>query len=406
MTYAADLHLHSSYAIGTSPSLDLPEMMRWAGIKGIDLIAAADFTHPRWLDRLERLLVPAGGDLHQLESGGAKVVLGTEISCVYSQDGRGRRVHLLLFAPSFETVHRLCDALSPFGALASDGRPLLKLSSRDALAIALDVDDRCEIVPAHAWTPWFSVYGSKGGFDSLEECFGDLAGHVHAVETGLSSDPSMNWRIAELDGRSLVSFSDAHSAPRMGRELTVFDGELSYDGFREALRTGAIDHTIEFYPEEGKYHYDGHRKCGVCQHPAVTLERGERCARCGRKLTLGVLHRMEELSSRVGSAKQRDDGMYVDPLGKRPPFRRLVPLDEVIGAALGRGAATKGVRAVYDTLVANVGSELRVLESAGYDAIAAAAGEPIAKAVLDARLGNVTVSPGYDGVYGTVTLGS
>lgn len=420
MSYAADLHLHSSYAIGTSPTLDLPEMARWARIKGIDLIAASDFTHPAWLERLEGALVPAEGDLYELASdvapagGGPKVVLGTEISCVYPQDGRGHRVHLLLFAPSFETVHKLCIAFSPYGALASDGRPLLKLSSRDALAIALDVDERCEVVPAHVWTPWYSVYGSRGGFDSLADCFGDMAGHIHAVETGLSSDPSMNWAIAELDGRSLVSFSDAHSAPRMGRELTVFDGELSYDGFRKALATGGIGHTVEFYPEEGKYHYDGHRKCGVCQHPGVTLERGNRCPGCGRKLTLGVLNRISEIaertaphtiSSRAVAVEQRDDGLYVDPSGKRRPFRRLVPLDEAIAAALGKGPATKAVRATYDRLIATVGSELEVLEAAPYEDLAAAVDEPVARAIIDARLGNVTVQPGYDGVYGSVTLG-
>ena len=412
MTYAADLHLHSSYAIGTSPTLDLPEMARWASVKGIDLIAASDFTHPAWLDRLERSLVPADGDLFTLapdlapDGRSPRVVIGTEISCVYPQDGKGHRVHLLLFAPSFDTVHRLCRALAPYGALASDGRPLLKLSSRDALAIALDADDRCEVVPAHAWTPWYSVYGSKGGFDSLHDCFRDLTGHIHAIETGLSSDPSMNWRIEELDGLSLVSFSDAHSAPRMGRELTVFDGDLTYDGFRHALATGAIDHTVEFYPEEGKYHYDGHRACNVCQHPAVTLERGDRCPACGRRLTLGVLHRMEALSSRVPAAVQRDDGVYVDPSGVRPPFRRLVPLDEVIAATLGRGPATKAVRAAYDRLIAHLGSDLHVLEHATFDDLATAGSEPIARSVLDARLGNVTISPGYDGVYGRVTLGS
>ena len=408
MTYRADLHLHSSFARGTSPSLSLESLVEWAGIKGIDLLASADFTHPAWLAELKSKLVPVDGDLFMLSGtppGGPRFILGTELSCVFWQDGRSHRLHLLVYAPDLAAVDRLCAVLAPYGNLASDGRPILNLSGRDVVEIALNADHRCEVVPAHAWTPWYSVYGSKGGFDSLSECFGDMLPHVHAIETGLSSDPSMNWRVPELDALAIVSFSDAHSVQRMGRGLTVFAGEPSYDGFRSALTGQGIEYTVEFYPEEGKYHYDGHRKCGVCQHPAVTMERGDRCPVCGRKLTVGVLNRIEALSEREASVEARD-GFYRDPAGKRPPFKRLVPLEEVIAEAMGRGVGTKGVRAAYLGLVSQVGHEMAVLEEAQLDAIASVAGERIAEAVDRVRQGNVAISPGYDGVYGRVGIWS
>lgn len=389
-------------------------MVKSAGIKGIDLIAASDFTHPTWLDRLERTLVSDANGLFSLapdhaapehpQRSAPAVILGTEVSCIYPQDGRSHRVHLLLFAPSFDVVHKLCGAFAAFGSLRADGRPMLKMSSHDVLATALDIDDRCVVIPAHAWTPWYAMYGSKSGFDSIEDCFGELTPHIHAIETGLSSDPSMNWRIPELDTLSLVSFSDAHSAQRMGRELTYFAGEPSYDGFRHAIMNSGVEYTVEFYPEEGKYHYDGHRKCNVCQHPAVTLERGERCPECGRKLTVGVLNRMESLAARPPSVELGDDGFYRDAQARRAPFRRLVPLAEVIAEAIGRGPATKGVRGIYDSMIEQLGSELHVLQNAPADAIKAITGDRVAEAVVRARTGQVTIAPGYDGVYGTVSI--
>ncbi len=421
MSYAADLHLHSRYAGGTSPNLSLEAMAWWAGVKGVRLLACGDFTHPEWLCELKDKLRPAADGLFDLTpeavrpspvrppaDGAAatpRFVLGTEVSCVYPQDGRGRRLHLLVLAPGFDVVDGLCAAFSPHGALASDGRPMLSLSGRDVVEAALSVNPRCEVIAAHAWTPWYSVYGSRGGFDSLQECFRDMTPHIHAIETGLSSDPSMNWRVPELDGRTIVSFSDAHSAPRMARELTVFPGEPSYDGLLESLRGGRVEWTAEFYPQEGKYHYDGHRKCAVCQHPAVTLERGDRCPICSRKLTLGVLHRMEALSRRPAPELPRaDDGLLRDPDGARPPFRRLLPLEEVIAEALGRRVAAKAVRAAYLSLIENVGTELDVLIAATPAAIESVAGERIAEGVLRARLGQVEVRPGFDGEYGKVRL--
>ena len=409
MTYTADLHLHSSYAMATSPSITLESMAHWAAIKGVDLLTTADFTHPVWLAELKAKLEPLDDGLFALPAQRAagtarRFVLGTEVSCVYPQGGRSHRLHLLVLAPDFGAVDRLCAALGPHGKLASDGRPTLRLSAREVVELALGADRRCEVIPAHVWTPWYSVYGSRGGFDSLAECFGDMAPHIHAIETGLSSDPAMNWRVPELDGVSIVSFSDAHSASRIGRELTVFEGEPSYDGLRAALADGAIAHTVELHPEEGKYHYDGHRRCGVCQHPATTLESGERCPVCGRKMTLGVLHRMEALSGRPAAVECGADGMCSDPAGVRPPFRRLVGLEAVIAEAMGRGRAAKGVQQAYSRLVGSVGNELHVLTAAPFDAVASVAGERVAEGVARSRAGDAVVSPGYDGVYGTVRL--
>ena len=416
MGFVADLHLHSRYAMGTSRGLSLEALAWWASVKGIQTLACGDFTHPAWLAELKSSLRQTDDGLFDLQppvelpavkghEGRARFVLGTEISCVYPQDGRSRRIHLLVLAPDFDAVDELCKAFSPYGSLDSDGRPTLRLAGGDAVEAVLSVSSECEVIVAHAWTPWYSVYGSKSGFDSLEDCFGPMAEHVHAIETGLSSDPSMNWRVPELSERTLVSFSDAHSARKMGREVTAFAGEPTYAGIVAGLRTGAVEWTAEFYPEEGKYYYDGHRKCGVRQHPSATLAQGERCPVCRRTLTLGVLHRMEALSSLPPADLGRDgDGMLRDSLGVRPSFRRLVPLEEVIAQAMGRGVGTKAVRNAYFDLIAGVGTELYVLTLAEPSEIAGAAGERVAEGVMRARLGQVSVHPGFDGEYGKVDL--
>ena len=278
MTYFADLHLHSPYARGTSSQLTFQNSVDWAKLKGIDLLASGDFTHPAWLDETRATLREADGNLFELD--GVRFILGTEVNCVAEQGGRSRRIHMLAFAPSISTVERINAVLSGRGSLFADGRPTLHMSPRELLQTLLDIDDRCFIVPAHLWTPWFGLYGSKSGFDSLEECFGDLTDRVPAVETGLSSDPAMNWRVPSLDNVSIVSFSDAHSLPNMGRELTAFHGEPSYDGLLEALTTEEVAYTLEFFPEEGKYHHSGHRKCGVSLTPAEVAAQGDRCPEC------------------------------------------------------------------------------------------------------------------------------
>ena len=413
VSFAADLHLHSPYARGTSPALSLQTLAAWADVKGVDVLACGDFTHPAWLAELKRSLRPVDDGLFELteqperydvrdRERPARFVLGTEVSCVYSQDGRSHRLHLLVLAPDFDAVDAICRAFAPYGALASDGRPMLRLSGRDVVESVLAVDPQCEVIPAHAWTPWYALFGSKSGFDSLDECFGDMSGHVHAIETGLSSDPAMNWRVPDLDGRTLVSFSDAHSAQRLGRELTVFAGEPGYGALMEGLRTGRVEWTAEFYPEEGKYHHDGHRKCGVSLPPG---EHDGRCPVCKRKLTLGVLHRIESLSQRPAERLAADpDGTLRGTETERPPFRRLVPLAEIVGEALGRGVASKTVGRVCFDLAARVGSELHILTTADKQELREVAGERVAEGVMRARLGQVRVRPGFDGEYGTVQI--
>lgn len=399
MTYVADLHLHSPYARATSRELTFDNMARWARVKGIDLLASADFTHPVWFAETKRALRPLGNGLY--ERGGARFVIGTEVNCSGMQGGRNRRVHMLVFAPCIGTAERINAAVSGKGALAADGRPTLRMTPRELLALLLDIDDRAMLIPAHAWTPHFGIYGSRSGFDSLAECFGDLAPHIRAIETGLSSDPAMNWRIPELDDISIVSFSDAHSLPKMGRELTIIDGDLSYDGLRAALNEQRIAYTVEFFPEEGKYHNSGHRRCGVSLSPEEALSAGGRCPECGGRLTQGVLERVESLAR--GQA-QGADGLARGGGKGRPPFRSLVGLQQIIAESVGRGVNTKGVQARYMRMVEELGSELHILTAADVGDIAAVGGERIAEGVERVRKGDIVIEPGYDGVYGKVSV--
>ena len=358
MAYTADLHLHSYFARGTSPELTVENLAVWAKIKGIDLLASADFTHPLWFEETKDRLQDRGDGLYELD--GVRFVLGTEISCTGEQEGRHRRVHMLAFAPSLDVVERINSVLEPRGALHSDGRPSIRATPRDLVSILLDIDPRCYVIPAHAWTPWFGVYGSKSGFDSLEECFGDAWEHIPAIETGLSSDPAMNWRMPELDDRSIVSFSDAHSLPKMGRELTCFRGELSYDGLLSSLRSQDIAYTVEFFPEEGKYHHSGHRRCGVSLSPVEVAEEGGRCSVCGRRVTLGVMQRVDDLARRDVRVERGEDGVVRSKEG-RPPFRSMVALDLILAEALGVGVKTKKVARVYGALVSELENEMSVL---------------------------------------------
>ena len=405
MTYSADLHLHSPYARATSKELTFENMAKWARIKGIDLLASADFTHPEWFEHTKRTLRPTGDGLY--ECNGAHFVLGTEVNCNGYQGGRNRRIHMLMFAPSIEVVGRINAALSDKGLLASDGRPTLHMTPRQLLETLLHIDERIMLIPAHAWTPHFGIYGSRTGFDSLAECFGDLTPHIFAIETGLSSDPAMNWRMPELDDVSIVSFSDAHSLPKMARELTVIDGELSYDGLRQALEEHSIAYTVEFFPEEGKYHNSGHRKCGVNLSPSEVAATGETCPVCGRRMTLGVMQRTETLARRDASAFRDAAGfVHSDGRGKngRPPFRSLVGLQQIVAESMERGVNTKGVRARYMQLVDELGSELQILTDADISDISQVGGERIAEGVERVRKGNIFIEPGYDGVFGKVSV--
>ena len=410
MPFTADLHLHSSYAYATSSALSLENLAHWAGLKGIDLLATADFTHPTWFQELKAKLADIGNGAYGYR--GARFVLGTEISCVFRQGGRGRRVHLLVLAPSLDASERLTRALGDYGNIQMDGRPTLGLSARDAISLVLSTEPDCLVIPAHAWTPWYGLYGSKSGFDSLEEALGDMIDEVPAIETGLSSDPEMNWAIPELSGKAIVSFSDAHSLPKLGRELTVFDGSPDYQSLKGALEENRVLYTVEMYPEEGKYHYDGHRKCRVSMHPSESVKNGNLCPQCQRPLTLGVLHRVLELGG-TGSdwsrerASRKEGGppgsSFISTAG-RPPFVRMAPLLDIIAAVRNRGANTRGVMNEYQRLVELLGNELQVLLWAGASELEQAAGQELAEAILKVRQGRIRVEPGYDGVYGKVSI--
>ncbi len=397
MRVIADLHLHSRHALATSKNMDMQHLASGAKLKGLTLLATGDFTHPEWQAELKRKLEPGPGE-GLYSYGGMTWVLGAEVSTVYQQEGRTRKVHHLLFAPDLEAVSQICEALSRYGKLSSDGRPVLKgLTSSELVERVTSVSDDVVVIPAHAWTPWFGVFGSKSGFGSLEECYGDQVGKVFAIETGLSSDPPMNWRLSALDRLALISNSDAHSPNpwRLGREANVLAlGLLSYRELFGAIRSrdpSRFLFTVEVDPAYGKYHYSGHSSCGVSLAPADALGSEGKCPKCDRPLTIGVLQRVEELAD-------RPDG-YVPP--GSVPFKRLLPLYELISAATGTNRPyAKKVLEQQDRLVNAFGDEFSVLLDAPRESISRVAGERVADAVLAAREGRIEVTPGYDGVYG------
>lgn len=403
--YIADLHIHSRFSMATSRDCDLPHLDRSARRKGIGLLGTGDFTHPAWRAELRRQLVPAGEGAYTLRpdlrlpdapAGQApRFIITGEISSIYKRGGRTRRVHSLLLLPSLEAADALSARLEAVGNIHSDGRPILGLDVHDLLELTLETCPEAEFIPAHIWTPHYSIFGAFTGFSTLEECFGDLAPHIHAVETGLSSDPPMNWRVPALDGLTLVSNSDAHSPAKLGREANLLDTDRSYPALVRAIRTGeGFGGTIEFFPQEGKYHLDGHRNCGICLTPEETAARGGLCPVCGRPLTVGVEHRVEELAAR--------------PADYRPPevrpFESLVPLPEAIAASTGFAPAGKRTAAVYEALLRRLGPELYVLREAPIGDIAAVSGPLTAEGIRRLRLGQVALRPGYDGAYGTVSL--
>ena len=401
MRVIADLHLHSKYALATSRNMDLEHLAAGAKFKGVSLLASGDFTHPRWQAELRSKLTPGPGE-GLYSYGGVSWVLGTEVSTVYRQQGKTRKVHHLIFAPDLDVVAQITDTLSRYGRMASDGRPVLKgLSSVELVEKLASISGDVVLIPAHAWTPWFGVFGSKSGFDSLVDCYGDMAHRIFAIETGLSSDPPMNWRLSSLDSVSLISNSDAHSPNpwRLGREANLFDlPRLSYSELFRAIRTRNSRRflcTIEVDPAYGKYHFSGHSKCGVSLPPGDALKLGNRCPKCGKQLTVGVLQRVEELSDR--------------PEGYVPheavPYRRLLPLYEVISFAMGvRGLYSKKVLELQDALIRAFGSEFAVLLEVPHDELGRVAGSKIAEAIVMCREGGVAFTPGFDGVYGVPHL--
>ena len=396
MSFIADLHTHSHLSRATSKQCTLEGFCRWAQLKGVRLVGTGDFTHPMWLSEMKQKLRPAANGLY--EYNGITFMLTGEVSNIFQVRGRGRRVHILIFAPSIEVVERINDRLSTYGKLRSDGRPMLGLAAEDLVDIILGISSECVLIPAHAWTPWYSVFGSNSGFDSLEECFGKYTKYIFAIETGLSSDPAMNWRLSALDRVALVSNSDAHSCSRLGREANVFDTELNYPAIVDAIRSKDPQkflYTIEFFPEEGKYHYDGHRNCNQRFSPKETMRLKNICPSCGRLLTRGVMYRVEQLAD-------RPEGTL---LPNTIPYRNLVPLREILGAVLGRDADTAGVEKMYKNLVGQFGSEFALLLDAEEETMQRTGLSPrVIEAILRVRKGQLHILPGYDGEFGTITI--
>lgn len=414
MEIIADLHLHSKYSRAVSQRMTIPEISLWASKKGIGLVGTADFTHPLWFRELKENLVEVGEGVYQAKTSleerlNPLFLLTTEISSIYTQDGRSHRIHNVVFAPNLSIVEEINNKLRSRGVnLMSDGRPMTGLSTPQLCEIVFSVSEDCLVIPAHVWTPWYSLYGSNSGFDSLKECFGEFTDQIYAVETGLSSDPAMNWRIAELDKRSIVSFSDAHSPQKLGREATVFKVEdvkkLKYEDIRQAIINQQIAYTIEFYPEEGKYHWTGHRLCQVKQSPEQTAKLGTLCPVCGRKLTVGVMQRVEELASRSSEEVIGERDHLIKSKTNRPPYFMVVPLLEIIAEAMESTVSSQGVIGRYEQMIEKFGSEFEVLLKTPIEFISQSFGEKTAEAISKVRQGQIFVDPGYDGVFGMVKI--
>jgi uncharacterized protein (TIGR00375 family) len=408
MRLVADLHVHSRYSRATSRDADLEGYYRWARLKGINLVGTGDFTHPRWMAELAEKLVETNGlyelrepprdfplDNVQPSNAPVRFLLTVEISSIYRKRGATRKVHSLLGVQTIEEARKLGARLSAIGNIASDGRPILGLDPKDLLSIVLETSPGGFLIPAHIWTPWFSIFGSRSGFDKMEECFEELTPHIFALETGLSSDPPMNWRWSALDRYRLVSNSDAHSPPNLGREATLLEATLDWPGVIGALRAGkGFVGTCEFYPEEGKYHFDGHRKCGVCMDPEQTLKSGTSCPACGASITVGVLHRVLELADRTEPLKPEGAG----------DFRYLIPVSEILGQLTGSATASRTVATLHAKVIRTFGSEYAFLFEAAPEDIGRSLGPLIAEAVRRMRNGRVNPSPGFDGQFGVIRL--
>ena len=408
MNFIADLHIHSHFSRATSKTLNPENLSLWAQKKGVTVIGTGDLTHPGWIAELQDKLIQAEEGLYRLRPDLQKKVdsevpssclaptrflLSGEISCIYKKNGKTRKVHHLILMPDMASVLRLQKRLDRIGNISSDGRPILGLDSRDLLEITLETDERSFFIPAHIWTPWFSVFGSRSGFDSLEECFEDLTCHIHALETGLSSDPPMNRRLSALDNYILVSNSDAHSPGKLGREANILNADMDYSHIIQAMTDGqGFMGTIEFFPEEGKYHLDGHRKCDMRLQPGKTMALQGICPGCGHPLTVGVLHRVYDLADRDSPPK----------LSKK--FFSLIPLAEILSELLGRGPLTKTVMSHYERLLSRLGPELHILLDLDTENIETAGGPILAEAITRMRRKEVIIKEGYDGQYGTIHL--
>jgi uncharacterized protein (TIGR00375 family) len=395
MEFIADLHIHSRFSRATSRDMDVKHLAEWAKLKGITLMGTGDFTHHLWLEELKAYLEDLGNGLFKYQD--IYFMLTSEISSIYSKKGKTYRIHNLIFSPSFKTTEKINERLGRMGNLASDGRPILGLDASELARIVFDIDENCMIVPGHIWTPWFSVFGSMSGFNRIEDCFEDQTPKIFALETGLSSDPAMNWRLSALDRFTLISNSDSHSPSKIGREANVFNCDLDYKTIREVLKTKdkkRFLYTIEFFPEEGKYHFDGHRLCGVRFSPAETKQHGGKCPKCGKPLTIGVVNRVEQLADR--------------PQGFNPPnsipFKNLIPFDEIIAEAKGVGKASVSVERDYRSLVAKFGTEFDILLKAKKEELLKNLPPKIVEGVLRVRESKVNIKAGYDGEYGEISI--
>lgn len=405
MKAIADLHIHSRYSMATSKDGTPENLELWARKKGISILGTGDFTHEKWREELKDSMVSAEDGFYKLKDEKrlpeaermkdqtVRFVVSGEISCIYKKNGKTRKAHHLILLPGIEEAEKMAKKLEKIGNIYSDGRPILGLDSRDLLEIMLEASPEGIFIPAHIWTPHFSVLGAKSGFDSLEECFEDLTPYIHALETGLSSDPPMNWRISSLDQYQLVSNSDAHSPSKIGREANLLDIELSYEGLSRALCRGeGLLGTVEFFPEEGKYHYDGHRKCEVCLTPEEAEKMGNICPVCGKKLTMGVEHRVEQLADRKYGYRKEN----------AKEFESLVPLAEVISSCMGYSSGSKKVQSCYENMLEKLGPEFEILRRVPAEDIKAVSDENVAAGIEGIRQKKVKKIPGFDGKYGKI----
>lgn len=412
MEFIADLHIHSSYSRATSRDMNLENLFTWAQLKGISVIGSGDFTHPKWFAEMQEKLEPAEPGLYKLKEvygeeaaravpeacrAPVRFVLSAEISTIYKKNDKTRKVHSVILAPDFLAAGRLNAGLQEIGNIKSDGRPIIGMDCKRLLQMTLDASPENVLIPAHIWTPHFSVLGAASGFDSIEECFEDLTPHIFALETGLSSDPPMNWMLSGLDGFVLVSNSDAHSPQKLGREANVFSCGLSYFDMMQALRQknqAGFKGTLEFFPEEGKYHFDGHRSCNMRMTPEETRAHEGRCPACGKKVTVGVMHRVNVLSDRKQGS--RPDGAF--------GFESMIPLVEILSEIHGGGVNTKKITGEYFKLLGKFGPELTILRTCSLDTLRQAGQQVLAEALHKMRQGKVSVEPGYDGEYGKVRV--
>lgn len=398
MKIIADLHIHSKYSRATSKDMNIPELVHWAKLKGINLLGSGDFTHPGWLQELKTYLKQTSE--FTFEHNGVKFVLTGEVSNVFYRNGKNYRVHNIIFMPDFNCVEQLNRKLQNYGELISDGRPILSLDCIDLVEIVYSITDNALIIPAHAWTPHFSIFGSLSGFDSIEECFDKYAKYIKSIETGLSSDPKMNWRLSKLDNITLVSNSDAHSPQNLGREANVFDVNENVDLYTEIVTIiknkdrEKFLYTIEFYPEEGKYHYDGHRLCKICWSPKDTKKYKGICPVCGKKVTIGVLNRVDTLAD-------RDEDVVPENV---IPYKNVIPLMEIIADALSTGKGTQRILNEYLYITTQVGTEFEVLLDMPEDELKRKLNTRIAEGILKVRNGEVDIFPGYDGEYGKISI--